>query len=202
MDFEGADGSSMFMDVGYGSSTWIPSGANTTISTANILVGTSSLRIDGSSDYLRSAGLLLPATGNWEISATVYMTGAASKDVFSVADAAYTPAGSQIEVFVSQANGSGSSSNKIGVYLSNGTTFDLIAETTSVVSQAASHTLVINRVGNTVSISVDGSNTGSGTFTGSLNQPSGRDFRIGKAEASGANGPTLLFVDALRITTA
>lgn len=200
MDYEGANGSSTFTDTGSLASTWTRSGANVTISTANILNGTSSLQVNGSGDYLEASGVLLPPTSDWELSFDFRLAGAAGRYIMSAVDATSTAAGSQFGVYMSQAAGSGNTTNNISLFLSNGTTYTSVLTTASPVTQLTNHTMLLKRSSNVISMSIDGGTAVTAAFTGSIPQPVGRKFRIGDSENTGSDGPTTLTIDRLRLT--
>lgn len=202
MDFEGANGSSTFTDDSRFATTWTRSGTNVTISTANILQGTSSLLINGSADYLEATAtsdLLLPATGDWEIRFKYNMSNGAGRYLLGCADATASAAGSQFNIYCGQAAGGGNASNVIFLFLSNGTTYGLALGASANITQVVDHSMVWGREGNRLYFILDGTLNNTATYTSSINQPTGRKIRIGDTEITGEAGPDLMYFDDFRL---
>lgn len=202
MDFEGANGSSTFTDDSRFGTTWTRSGANVTISTATILQGTSSLLVNGSADYLEAnatSDILLPATDDFELRFKYNMTNGAGRYLMDCSDASASAAGSQFRLYCSQSGGTGSASNHLFFYLSDGTTYNSVINTSGVVSQGATHSLVLRREGQKLFLLLDNQLDATATLTLSINQPSGRKFRLGKPAITGESGPNTIYFDDFRL---
>jgi hypothetical protein len=188
----------VFTDTGSLGRIWTRSSANVTNSTVSPLVGSSSLVINGASDYLETDSPPIPATGDWEFTFNFYINLAAGRYILTIADPTVSVAGTCFSLYVSQALGLGSTSNNIFLYASNGTTYGIVAQTTSVVTQGSPHTCSIKRQGNNLFLTVDSNNGNSGAFTGSFPQLTGRKLRIGKPEITGESGASYIKIDSFR----
>lgn len=83
--FEGADGSTTFLDTSPNART-ITAFGNAQISTARFAQGSSSGLFDGSGDYLGFTWAMPPLTGNLSISAYIYPVTSVDMEVFCLSD--------------------------------------------------------------------------------------------------------------------
>jgi hypothetical protein len=128
MDFEGANGSQVFTDIGTGASTWTWAGS-AALTTSTVLAGTSSLSIPTTSSYIETpytTGNRIPPTGNWSLtfkarasSAGGWVQAGVGTYLLSVQNSTATAAGT---AFAMATNASG----KMQLVLSDGTTRSLI----------------------------------------------------------------------------
>lgn len=196
MDYEGANGSTTFTDDGTQASTWTRSGANVTISTAQILDGTSSLLVNGDSDYLQTdltSSNGLPATGDWDIEFRMRLGSVTSRYVLS---AQGTSANASDTHFAIVTNISGN----LAFIVSNGTTRQVLFSSSA--ENISTNTVYLTRISrrqNEYIISLNGSITSRATFSGNINQPAGRKIRIGLGEAAGTTTGSPFYFDSFRI---
>lgn len=197
MDFEGADGGTNFDDYGLGKSTWTRSGTNVALSTTQALEGSSSLKIANGADYLETsytADNRLPALGNWDFSIGFYVPGGgslASKYILSIQGTAATGSDTCLLLVTN-------SSGNLAWGFSDGTTRTV--RTSSALSTATWWRTAIERRGATLNLRLNGTNVDSVAFTGSLNFPSSRKIRIGKAEFAGTVTFDTAYFDKLRFS--
>ena len=203
MDFEGANASQTFTDQGIAQSVWSAGTAGATIQTTTVLAGTSSLKCaDNSVDYVKTSAVsanMLPATANWDLSVRAQAAswtrgGAGGIYLLSIQDASATAAGTQFALATSL-------SGVMALILSDGSTRTTIVTTSTTLVDGMAYTFKFSRRGsgtNNITCYLNGSQEQQGTFSGSINQPSGRDWRIGKPEFA-VGGSTALYVDTLRL---
>lgn len=195
MDFEGANNSTTITDLG--PSTWACSGA-AKIQTAVPLVGTSSAILTGT-DFISTpatASNMLPPTADFDLSFVARASSWISNAgvgiyLLSVQDNSVTAAGTQFAIATSL-------SSQLAVILSDGTTRSTIVLAGSLAINTT-YEITVRRRGTTISLWANGSQIGSGTFTGSINLPAGRSWRIGYPEAGIDRTPSTTYIDNIRL---
>jgi len=198
MDFEGANGSTTFTDTGTGASTWGFSGS-AAITTGTILAGTSSLSVPTTSSFIQTAYTTnnrVPPTGNWSLTFKIRSTGGWVQGgvgcyVLSVQDGVGIGSGTAIALATN-------SSGKLLVILSDGTTRSVIVTGATTLATSTTYDFEVRRVTNTITFLINGVSDGSGTFSGTINTPVGRQWRIGQPE-SGNNPPAPFVFDTFRL---
>jgi hypothetical protein len=201
MDFEGANGSQVFTDIGTGASTWTWAGS-AAITTATVLAGTSSLSIPTTSSSISTSyttGNRIPPTGDWTLtfkvrasSAGGWVQAGAGTYVISCQNSTATAAGTAFALATSSAG-------KVVVILSDGTTRSVIVTGATTVATNTDYTFTVTRVTNTITLLINGVSDGSGTFSGTINTPAGQSWRIGQP-AFAANPSAPFFFDTFRLS--
>jgi hypothetical protein len=199
MDFEGANGSTTFTDVGTAASTWT-AGGSAALTTAVILAGTSSLSIPTTSSFISTpynASNRVPPTGNWAItfqarSTGGWVQGGVGTVLLSCQDASATAAGTS---FVFATNSTG----RILIIMSDGATRSVIVTGTTVLATSTTYTFEVTRTTNTITLRINGASDGTGTFSGTVNTPVGQTWRIGQPVA-GNNPPASVTFDTFRVS--
>jgi hypothetical protein len=200
MDFEGTNGSTTFTDIGTGGSVWTAGGA-AALTTGTVLAGTSSLSIPTTSSYINTAYTTanrIPPTGNWSMtfmarasSAGGWVQAGVGTVLVSCQDLSATAAGT---AFVFATNSAG----KVLIIMSNGTTRSTIVTGATTLATNTNYTFTITRVTNTITLLINAVSDGTGTFSGTVNTPSGGFWRIGQPVA-GNNPPAPGFFDTFRL---
>lgn len=199
MDFEGSNGSQTFTDTGSAGTTWSASGAGTALTTGTILAGTSSLGVTAGTDYMEAAaasGNMLPATGNWSIRFRIRAGTLTSGGLGRYLVSCQGTAGNAADTHIVLAT---NASSVVSVILSDGTTRSTVISSGFSMAVNTTYNIEVNRVGSTINLIVDGTSRASATFTGSINRPSGRKWRIGAPEFA-ANGASNIVFDSFRIS--
>lgn len=201
MDFEGANGSTTFSDIGTGASTWTAAGS-AAITTGTVLAGSSSLSIPNTTSQINTSYTTanrIPPTGDWSMtfmarasSAGGWVQGGVGTVLLSCQDVGATAAGT---AFVFATNSSG----KVLIIMSNGTTRSTIVTGATTLATNTTYTFAITRVTNTITLLINGVSDGTGTFSGTVNTPSGGVWRIGQPVA-GNNPPAPAFFDTFRLS--
>lgn len=194
MNFDGIDGGSTFTDTGTGASAWVRSGSGVTTSTEQILAGTASLRITGSSDYLETdyeADNRFPATGDWDFEFKFRASAnTGGLYVFSVYDATSSGSGSVFSIY---SDGGG-----LEPYFTNAANSFVNVGRINY-SANTSYQWLLRRRGSTIDFQRDGGSLVSITFSDSIKTPAGLKWRIGKPPSG--SSLTTLYIDDLRLTT-
>lgn len=201
MDFEGANGATSFLDTGTGASAWTAGGA-AALTTSTVLAGTSSLSIPTTSSYITTpynTANRIPPTGNWSItfkvrasSAGGWVQGGVGTYVLSCQDSSITAAGTAIALATN-------SSGKMLVVMSDGSTRSVIVTGGTTLATNTTYDMEVKRVSNTITFLINGVSDGSGTFSGTVNTPSGQAWRVGQP-AAGNNPPAPFFFDTFRLS--
>lgn len=201
MDFEGANGSTTFTDVGTAGSVWTAGGA-AQITTSTVLAGTSSLSIPTTASVISTpynASNRIPPTGNWVMtfaarasSAGGWVQGGVGTVLVSCQINTGTAAGT---AFVFATNSAG----RVIIIMSDGTTRSTIVTGTTVLATNTNYTFEISRATNTITLKINGVSDGTGTFSGTVNTPVSQDWRIG-VPAAGNNPPAPAFFDTFRLS--
>lgn len=194
--FDDGNGSTAFSDQGTAGTTWTGAGSAVETSTG-ALSGISSLSIPNvgsavlSAPY--SASNCLPATADWDLEFIVNPGTVASTYMVSVQDSGTTAAGTAIAVVTN-------ASSQLVVILSDGTTRSIIvaASAATAIASGVTKTIKVTRRTSTIALSFNGTQVATGTFSGSINLPTGQSWRIGKPVTGTNNGMNGLY-DNFRI---
>ena len=199
MDFEGANGATSFPDTGTGASVWTGSGS-AALTTGTVLAGTSSLSIPTTSSYISTpytTANRIPPTGNWTLTFKIrssggWVQGGVGCYILSCQDTIGVASGTAIALATN-------ASGKLLVVMSDGTTRSVIVTGATTLATNTTYDFEVRRVSNTITFLINGVSDGSGTFSGSVNSPAGRTWRIGQPE-SGNNPPAAFFFDTFRLS--
>ena len=197
LHFEQANGSTTFIDDGSASSTWTGGGAFVMVSTTSPLAGAGSLQGTTHTNLgIRTAAVpgvnMLPATADWRLSfkfkAASYLVPITGTGFYILSIQGITGGGTPAETQIVIAT---NYERKVAVFLSDGITRDLVILTSMALVGGTAYSFKLERVSNIVTLYLDDTDRGSATYSKSLNQPTGRQWRVGQPEYDVVdNGPT------------